>query len=305
MAEQVGAEQVVFFSNGHRLAGDLYAPDGPAPGTGRPSGGWPGIVLCQGYTATKDMFLPETARVLNRAGYAVLAFDYTGWGGSAGPKHRLAPHGRVADTSCALSFLADRPEVDAGRLGLMGWSYGGATAIWTAAVDARARAVVSAGGVGDGERWMRGAREPAEWRALSARAAADSAARVRGAPPQTIPRGEMLKLDAESARLSAQARKGSSGASDELALSFVEETLAFNPEWVVGRIAPRAALFITGAEDRVVPAAESRALHASAGAPKRLVEIAGCAHYDIYSGAPFARAMDEAASWFDAHLAAV
>ena len=299
MAEQVGVEPVVFFSNGHQLAGDLYTPDGPEPGGGRP-----GIVLCQGYTAIKDMFLPDTARALNRAGYLVLAFDYTGWGESAGPRHRLAPHGRVADTSCALSFLAERPEVDAARLGLMGWSYGGATAIWTAAVDARVRAVVSAGGVGDGERWMRSARSPEEWRALQEHAAADSAARMRGAPPRTVPRGEMLKLDAESARLSAQARKGSAGASDELALSFVEETLAFNPEWVVERIAPRAALFITGAEDRVVPAAESRALHARAGAPKRLVEIAGCAHYDIYGGAPFARAMDEAASWFDAHLAA-
>ncbi len=299
MVEQVGAEAVGFFSDGHELAGDLYTPDGSAPG-----GGWPGIVLCQGYTAIKDMFLPETARALNRVGYAVLAFDYTGWGESAGPRHRLAPHGRVADTRRALSFLAGRPEVDSGRLGLMGWSYGGATAIWTAAVDARARAVVSAGGVGDGERWMRSARAPEEWRALLDRAEADSAARARGAPPQSVPRGEMLKLDPESARLSAQARKGSSSASDELALSFVEETLAFNPEWVVERIAPRAALFITGAEDRVVPAAESRALHARAGGPKRLVEIEGCAHYDIYGGAPFARAMDEAASWFDTHLAA-
>jgi pimeloyl-ACP methyl ester carboxylesterase len=186
----------------------------------------------------------------------------------------------------------------------MGWSYGGATAIWTAAVDARVRAVVSAGGVGDGERWMRSARTPEEWRALAERAAADRAARMEGAEPQTIPRGEILKLDPESARLSAQARKKSSGASDELALSFVEETLAFNPEWVVGRIAPRAALFITGTEDRVVPAAESRAMHASAGAPKRLVEIEDCAHYDIYGGAPFARAMDEATQWFDTHLAA-
>ncbi len=292
-------EAIEFFSDGHALAGDLTLPDGAAP-----ESGWPGVVLCQGYTAVKTMFLPQTARALARRGYAVLAFDYTGWGESAGPRHRLAPYGRVADTSNALTYLAARPGIDGGRRALFGWSYGGATAIWTAAVDRRVRAVVSAGGVGNGERWMRGVRDEAEWRSLLARAAADREAQALGVPPRSVPRGEILKLDPESARLSAEARKANPGAVEELKLSFVDETLSFNPEWVIDRIAPRACLLITGALDGVVPAEEARALHASAGEPKRLVEIAGCAHYDIYGGEPFARAMDEAAGWFDAHLTA-
>jgi len=293
------ADAVRFFSEGNELAGDLYLPEGTAP-----EHGWPGVVLCQGYTAIKSMFLPETSRALNLRGYAVLAFDYAGWGESAGPRHRLAPHDRVTDTRNALTVLAARPEVDGGRLALFGWSYGGATAIWTAAVDARARAVVSAGGVGNGERWMRSVRDEAEWRALIARATADRDARARGAPPQSAPRAEILKLDPDSARLSARARKAGGAGADELPLSFVDETLAFNPDWVVDRIAPRATLLITGALDRVVPAEEARAMYAHAGKPKRLVEIEGCAHYDIYSGAPFARTMDEAAGWFDTYLVA-
>ncbi len=57
-------QSVNFYSGDHLLAGDLYLADGLAPGEARP-----GIVLCNGYTATKDLYLPETAAVLNREGH--------------------------------------------------------------------------------------------------------------------------------------------------------------------------------------------------------------------------------------------
>ena len=64
---------------GLQLSGDLY-------GRGlRPADRRAGIVLCHGYTGVKDLYLPDNARVLNEAGYVVLAFDYKGWGASEGP----------------------------------------------------------------------------------------------------------------------------------------------------------------------------------------------------------------------------
>ena len=68
-----------FYSEGHKLVGDLYLPDGLKPGEQRA-----GIVLCHGYTGVKDLYLPDNARVLNEAGYVVLTFDYKGWGESEG-----------------------------------------------------------------------------------------------------------------------------------------------------------------------------------------------------------------------------
>ena len=61
---------VNFHSEGCRLVGDLYAPEDLGPGERRA-----GIVLCHGYTGVKDLYLPDNARVLVEAGYAVLAFD--------------------------------------------------------------------------------------------------------------------------------------------------------------------------------------------------------------------------------------
>lgn len=72
---------VTFYSEGVKLDGDLFLPDGIKPDEIRA-----GIVLCHGYTGVKDLYLPDNARVLNEAGYVVLTFDYKGWGKSEGPQ---------------------------------------------------------------------------------------------------------------------------------------------------------------------------------------------------------------------------
>ncbi len=70
---------VSFYSEGFKLLGDVYYPEDVKPDERRA-----GIVLCHGYTGVKDLYLPDTARVLNEAGYVVVTFDYKGWGDSEG-----------------------------------------------------------------------------------------------------------------------------------------------------------------------------------------------------------------------------
>ena len=101
------ANPVLFYSEGVRLAGDLFLPPDFQVGQQRA-----GIVLCHGYTGVRNIYLPDYARVLARTGYVVLTFDYKGWGDSDGPRSRLAPYSRVADVQAALSFIAARSEVD-------------------------------------------------------------------------------------------------------------------------------------------------------------------------------------------------
>ena len=154
-------QPVTFYSEGCKLTGDLYLPEGLRPKERRA-----GVVLCHGYTGVKDLYLPDNARVLNEAGYVVLTFDYKGWGASEGPRSRLAPYSRVADVQAALTFLGMQPNVDPERLGLYGTSYGGATVVWVGAVDPRVKCIVSVVGIGHGRRWMRSVRRPDEWHDL-------------------------------------------------------------------------------------------------------------------------------------------
>jgi dipeptidyl aminopeptidase/acylaminoacyl peptidase len=292
-------QPVTFFSEGVRLVGDVYHPDDLRSGERRA-----GVVLCHGYTGVKDLYLPDNARVLTEAGYVVLTFDYKGWGESGGPRSRLAPYSRVADVQAALTFLGTLPGVDRGRLGIYGTSYGGATVVWTAAIDSRVRCVVSVVGIGNGTRWMRSVRRPDEWHDLLARSARDRERRVLEGESEVVAREEILLPDRQSAELAAAARRNNPAAVGRIPLEYVDQTLEFNPEWVVDRIAPRPVLFITSDDDRLVPPEESVALHARAGEPKKLVVLKGYGHYEVYAEPAFSEVMAATLAWYREHLPA-
>src|SRR5262249_9592234 len=86
-------------------------------------------------------------------------------------------------------------------------------------------------------------------------------------------RNEILLPDRQSAELGAAARRNNPFAVTQVSLEFIDDTLGFNPEWVVDRIAPRPVLFITADDDRLVPPQESDAMYARAGEPKNLVVL--------------------------------
>jgi dipeptidyl aminopeptidase/acylaminoacyl peptidase len=290
-------QPVTFYSEGYKLTGDLYLPEGLRPNERRA-----GVVLCHGYTGVKDLYLPDNARVLNEAGYVALTFDYKGWGASEGPRSRLAPYSRVADVQAALTFLGLQPNVDPERLGLYGTSYGGATVVWAGAVDPRVKCIVSVVGVGHGRRWMRSVRRPDEWHDLLERAKVDREKRVLDGQSGMADRSQILLPDRQSAELAAAARRANPAALNELPLEFIDDTLCFHPEWVVDKIAPRPILFITTDDDRLVPPEESEQLFAKAGEPKKLVILRGCGHYEVYAEPAFSQVMSPTTAWFREHL---
>ena len=290
---------VSFYREGVKLDGDVYVPDDVRPRETRA-----GIVLCHGYTGVKDIYLPDNARVLNDAGYVAMVFDYKGWGASDGPRARLAPYSRVADVQAALTFLGTLPTVDPERLGIYGTSYGGATVVWVGAIDPRVTCVVSVVGIGNGRRWMRSVRRPDEFHDLLARARHDRARRAVDGKSESVAREEILLPDRQSAELGAAARRNNPAAVSAIPLEYVDDTLEFNPEWVVDKIAPRPVLFITTDDDRLVPPEESVELYRRAGEPKKLVVLKGYGHYEVYTQPAFGEVMQATLAWYGEHLPA-
>src|SRR5690606_18911250 len=84
------------------------------------------------------------ASVLATHGYGVLITDARGHGESDGRAMDFGWYGDD-DIAGAVSFLSDRPDVDPGRIGVVGFSMGGEEAIGAIAVDTRIRAVVAEG----------------------------------------------------------------------------------------------------------------------------------------------------------------
>ena len=289
-------EAVTFYSEGTKLVGDIYLPDTPG------NGPRPGIVLCGGYTGVKEVYAPDFAARLADAGYASIAFDYKGWGSSDGPANRLDPHGRVWDAFAALTLLAKRDDVDADRIGVLGWSYGGATAIWLAAIDPRIRCVSAVVTIGNGRRWMEGVRSTEEVVALNDRSKKDRLNRLRKGDSEPALPQSVLHMSAREKELWAAARAESSVEPAPVPLEFIDETMAFHPEWVVDKIAPRPLLLIATELDGVTPPEESQKLYDVAGEPKKLVMIPDCGHFEVYTAAPFDQTCSETVAWFDTYL---
>ena len=290
---------VEFYSEGFKLQGDLYLPDDFSAGEPRSA-----VLLCHGYTGVKDLYLPDNASALNEAGYVAMTFDYKGWGDSEGSRSRLAPYSRVADVQAAMTFLGMQPEVDQDSIGIYGTSYGGATVSWVGAVDQRAKCIVSVVGVGNGQRWMSRVRRTDEWFDLLERSRADRERRAAMGASEFVERSDILLPDRQSAELAAAARRLNPAAINTIPLEYVDDTLGFNPEWIVDRISPRPILFITSDNDRLVPPEESEQLYAHAREPKKLVVLRGYGHYEVYQEPAFSEVMEATLDWYRKYLPA-
>lgn len=181
-------EPVSIFSEGTRLAADLWLPDDVEAGERLPA-----ILLCHGWGGFKEHLNATYAPWFAKAGFAVLAFDYRGWGesdprwvpigdvpqpdaqGEATLRVRAVrevvdPFDQVRDIQNCLDYLEGHARVDRERIGLWGTSYGGGHVVFLAAHDPRVKVIVA----------QVGAQQPAEALIASGIARERALARARG-----------------------------------------------------------------------------------------------------------------------------
>ncbi len=109
---------VTFLSEGLALEGVLQVPEGEGP--------FPGVVVCHphprmGGDMDNNVVL-ASCRGLIRQGVACLSFNFRGVGGSQGVSQ--GTEAEVRDAMDAVEYLRGLQEVDASRLGLLGYSFG-------------------------------------------------------------------------------------------------------------------------------------------------------------------------------------
>lgn len=265
------AREVEFFADGRRLHGDLYLP----AGTG---GSPPVLIACSGYLGLKDIHPARFARALAPRGWACLCFDYRGFGRSDGERGRIVPQEQAEDLRAAVSFLETVPDVDATRLGIIGWALGGAVAIAAAADDVRVRAVAAINAIASGQRTTRALHSNGSWEVLTHAIAADRRRRVSGAPSQLIPPFDLVRLPPVTRAYVESDLRPAPGFGSPVSLEAAEWLLRFRPEELVARISPRPLLLIHGADNDLYDAEETERLYAAAGEPREKVLLAGLGH---------------------------
>ena len=110
------------------------------------------IVLTHGYGGGQDELLP-VADMLHHKGYTVFTYDLRGCGDSSG---EITFGAREQDDLISvIDYLANRPDVDASRIGALGFSMGGATTLLAAGRDPRIKAVVADSAWKTAKSWLR------------------------------------------------------------------------------------------------------------------------------------------------------
>jgi len=186
------------------------------------------------------LFTPvRTAREFCKKGLAVLRFDFRGVGDSEGSFNRYSQKSMLEDFDAALSFVRKLKGIDKGRIGALGWSMGGSTAIIGSARHPEIKCIVS---------WA----APADHESLWSQAAVELLRRRKtvffdsfyGMPA-------ILKSVMDDFRWKAYME--------------IKKTRA-------------AILLINGTEDYVVYSTEAERLYRNANRPKRLLLIKGANH---------------------------
>lgn len=128
-------------------AGDHQVPGTFAyPKAGGNAAAYPAVLLLHGFGSTGDevgnMYLHEAQQLALR-GYASLRIDFAGSGTNPQPFTANTFDGMVADSLAALAWLSDQPNVDAERIGVLGFSLGGKLAATIGGTDARVKAMAT------------------------------------------------------------------------------------------------------------------------------------------------------------------
>ena len=195
------------------------------------------VILASGYGDSQDQMLPF-AEFLYDAGFSVLTFNSRARKPSGGEYVTLGVL-EQQDLISIVSYAAGRKDVDVNRIGVLGISMGGATAILSAARDKRISAVVDDCGFSDAPRVIA--------------ASFETFIHLPAFPfaPITIAIADMRAgIDVNKVR----------------------------PVDVISEISPRPVLIIHQKDDQVVPSANSVRNFAAARQPKELWLVPGTGH---------------------------
>jgi uncharacterized protein len=195
------------------------------------------IILASGYGDTQDQML-QIAEFLHHAGFSVLTYNSRARIPSGGKYVTLGAL-EQKDVISVVDYAARRSDVDANRIGILGISMGGASAILAAAKDKRIRAVVDDSGFSDAPRVIAASFE--HFIHLPAFPFA----------PITVAIADLRAgINANQVR----------------------------PVDVIGQISPRPLLIIHEQGDAVVPPDNSMRNFAAAGEPKQIWWVPGASH---------------------------
>ncbi|MET4160089.1 alpha/beta fold hydrolase [Agromyces sp. PvR057] len=285
---------VEFYSSGDRLSAIWRTPETPGP--------YRAIVQGPGWLGLKDAKLyVRYHEALVAAGFAVLIFDYRGFGDSEGDRGILSPARQLQDLVNAVTYLTTRDDVIADAIGVFGTGgTGGGNAVLLADADPRVRAAVSQVPVADGTDWLHRMRQEHEWLAFLASLDEDRRLRVTTGSGRLVHPREEIMVPTPERRATTIKADVDDRIPSAIPLSCAEEILAYRPIDAAARLA--TPLLVIGVEgDATTPTDHAEALYAAAKGPKQLIMQRHTTHYAAYDRY-WEQTTPRIVDWLDRHV---
>jgi dienelactone hydrolase len=261
----------------------------------------PGIVLANGWAGTHLSIEKYGARFADK-GLVAMVIDYRSWGNSDGfttlaqkqknddgtritqtrtdviiKRTRLIPSRQVEDIRNAISYLQGEPGIDPERIGIWSTSSGAGEMMAAAALDARVKAVALQNPA------IGGRNQPDGPMVLRGPMLEDAIRRARYGQGADFETGfsARRKIDAETNQLVAE----------------------FRPFRYVKDVGDRPVLFVIAGNEQLFDNRD----HAYAAAdlltgPKKILEVPGATHFEMFVNEPFEISANAAAEWFREYL---
>lgn len=270
------SQEVDFYSEGVRLHGHLHLPDAPAERS-------PFIVQGPGWLGLADAKLYRPYHeAFTAAGFAVLIFDYRGFGASDGDRGTLSPAWQLEDWRNAVCYMRSRGDMDPERVAIFGsGGTGGGTAVLVGALEPVVRATISQVPVADGRDWLHRMRQEHEWIAFLASIDAERRTRAATGTGTTVHPRQGIMVETPERKASSVKADVDGRIPSAIPLSAAHGILEYRPLDHAGRV--RGLMVIGVADDAVTPTDHARLLYAAAPAPKKLVIQRNTTHYAAYA----------------------
>lgn len=203
------------------------------------------VIFVHGLGSNRGQLLDD-AGILYAHGYGALLYDSRNSGASEGETTTFGLQ-ETYDVDAAVQFVLAQPGVEAGRIGLLGHSMGGATVILAGARNEQVNAVIAQSTYTSLEDTIRA-----------------SLRQMTGLP--AFPFAPLVVFFGER----------------ETGIE-IEQV---RPVDAIGSISPRAVLVVHGAVDELVPVSHAYQLYAAAGEPREMYIIANAGHGGLSQADP-------------------
>jgi pimeloyl-ACP methyl ester carboxylesterase len=285
------AETVHFFQDdGYRMEADVLVRPGATPTSV--------TIFCNGWGGTRGMGTNPrlfATGLTDRLDTLFLNIDYSGFGGSEGPRGRLDPFREVQDVRCAVSYVVQRYPDLAGRIVLFGISFGGGIVPVAGGTDERVAAVVALSGYASGERFLRDQRAWWQWVEFRERLERDRLQRVVSGQSERVDPNEVMIRDPEALAYNRMLMEQHPELRWEIDLVSAERILEFDVAGPAAGLRGRPSLFIHSERDLLIPWESNEVVADAAGG--RFVLLPKIGHYDVYAGQPLIDVLDHIAGF--------